>query len=70
MAFEYSEIIQSNERKITEVETSNIFGTNESSTLIDTFFNRDNLIEVDKFQENTGKLWSFAQSKGTFNIQH
>ena len=33
------------------------------AVFIDTFYNRDNPIEVDKFHENTEKLWSFAQSK-------
>ena len=33
------------------------------AVFIDTFYNRDNPVEVDKFYENTEKLWSFAQSK-------
>ena len=33
------------------------------AVFIDTFYNRDNPVEVDKFHENTEKLWSFAQSK-------
>ena len=33
------------------------------SVFIDTFYYRKSEIEVDKFNENTEELWSFAQSK-------
>ena len=33
------------------------------AVFIDTFHNREKPDEVDKFSENTQKLWSFAQSK-------
>lgn len=33
------------------------------AVFIDTFHNREKPDEVDKFSQNTQKLWSFAQSK-------
>ena len=33
------------------------------AVFIDTFHNREKPVEVDKFSQNTQKLWSFAQSK-------
>ena len=40
------------------------------TVFIDTFYYRKSQIEVDKFYENTEKLWTFAQSKLGKRIMH